>query len=97
MTKKTNNQSVKLVWVAGVQVPEDKVEGRLRALQVARERKALYNAIEAKRQAEETEDMLKRGYTMAEINCLRHANRIRHMEAIGLGITTRCRIGQPNG
>ena len=89
------NQSIKLVWVAGIQVPENKVEGRLRALAQAQERKALHNAIENKRMHEETEEMLKQGYTMPEINCLRHANRISRLENAGFGTSTRCRIGSP--
>ena len=86
---------VKLVWVAGIQVPESKVEGRLRALAQAQERKALHNAIEAKRMQEETEELLKKGYSMTEITCLRHANRIKQMEAQGFGTSSRCRIGSP--
>ena len=88
-------KSIKLVWVAGVQVPESKVAGRLKALQIAQERKAMYNAIEAKRMQEETEQLLEQGYTMPEITCLRHANRIKQMEAQGYGTISRCRIGSP--
>ena len=88
-------QSVKLVWVAGMQIPENKVEGRIKALQQAQERKALHNTIEAMRMQEETEQLLKQGYTMPEINCLRHANRISRLENAGFGTSTRCRIGCP--
>ena len=94
-TTTTNQKSVKLVWVAGIQVPADKAEGRIKALRHAREMKAKYNAIEAQRLAEETDEMLKQGYTMTEINCLRHANRIKQMESQGFGTSQRCRIGFP--
>lgn len=83
--------TVKLVWIAGMQVPESKVAGRLNALRQARERKEAYMAEEAKRQAKEEKEMLEKGYTKAEINCLRHANRISVMENMGYGVSHRVR------
>lgn len=81
--------TVKLVWIAGMQVPEDKVQGRLNALRQARERKEFYMAEEARQMAEEEKEMLKKGYTKTEITCLRHANRISKLEAMGYGVSHR--------
>ena len=82
---------VRLVWIAGMQVTEDKVQGRLNAVRQARERNEQYPAIEDERLAKEEKELLKKGYTKAEINCLRHANRISKMEAMGLGVRRRVR------
>ena len=81
--------TVKLVWIAGMQVPEDKVQGRLNALRQARERKEAYMAEEARQMDEEEKEMLKKGYTKTEITCLRHANRISRLEAMGYGVSRR--------
>lgn len=72
-----------------MQIPEDKVVGRLNALRQAQERKNYYLAEEAKHQAEEEKEMLEKGYTKTEINCLRHANRIARLEAMGYGVSHR--------
>ena len=86
-----NKNQVKLVWCAGIQVPESKVEGRLRALAHGRELKSILKAD----QAEEDKQLKEKGYTMPEIACLRHSNRISRLENAGFGTSTRCRIGSP--
>lgn len=87
---KKNN--VKLVWVAGIQVREDQVQGRLQALARGRNLKAQLAAD----QKEEEKRMADKGYSPSEISCLRHANRIKTLENMGFGTITRCcRVKRP--
>ena len=90
-TTKNSNSSVKLVWCAGIQIPADKVEGRLKALAQGRALKTLL----ADDQAKEDKRLADEGYKPEEIACLRHVNRIRQMEAQGFGTSSRCRLGSP--
>ena len=94
MKKSTNsNNIVKLVWVAGVQVRADQVEGRLKALAHGRKLKEQLHSDEA----EEDKQLADQGYSPSEIACLRHANRVRTMENMCLGTSARVRrITFPN-
>ena len=83
--------SVKMVMVAGMLIPESKVEGRLKALAQARNLKKQL----LQDQEEENRRLKDKGFSPEDIACLRHANRIRTMEAMGLGVSQRCRIGFP--
>ena len=86
------SKAVKMVWVAGLLVREDQVQGRLQALARGRNLKAQLAAD----QKEEERRLADKGYSPSEITCLRHSNRIRTLENMGFGTITRCRIGQPN-
>ncbi len=87
----TTKNSVKLVWCAGIQVPENKVAGRLMALARGRQLKSALVAD----QAEEDRLLKEKGYSSQDISCLRHANRIARLENAGFGTSTRCRVGSP--
>lgn len=91
MVTTNNKQTVKLVKIGNMQVPESKVEGRLKALDRGRELKAQLAADQAK----EDKELADKGYSQTDINCLRHANRIARLEAQGHGTITRCRISSP--
>lgn len=91
MNAKTNKTSVKMVWVAGLLVREDQVENRLKAL--ARGRNLKKQLLQD--QKDEDRRLKDEGLSPEEIACLRHANRIRTMETMGLGTSQRCRIGFP--
>ena len=80
----------KLVWVAGVQVREDQVQGRLQALARGHNLKAQLAAD----QKEEERKLADKGYSPSEIFCLRHANRIKTLENMGFGTITRCYRGK---
>lgn len=77
--------------VAGMLIPESKVESRLKALALGRGLKALLVADQKKIDQQLRDE----GYPEHEINCLRHSNRIRTMENMGLGISQRCCVGFP--
>ena len=91
MVTTTNKQTIKLVKIGNMLVPESKVEGRLKALAKGREIKAQLEADQAK----EDQKLAEEGYSQTDINCLRHANRIARLEAQGHGTIKRCRIGSP--
>ena len=85
-----------MVNVAGMYVPADKVEARLAAL--ARGRKIHQEMIEAQMdaRAEETRDLLEKGYTQVEINNLYRQRRIEDLESRGFGRSKRIvRISVP--
>ena len=85
--KKSNSTSVKMVMVAGLLVREDQVSGRLRALAHGR----LLKEQLANDQKEQDKRLADEGFSPVEINCLRHSNRIRTMESMGLGTSARVR------
>ena len=84
VTTKSKN-SVKMVMISGMLVPESKVEGRLRALAHGRNLKAQL----AEDQKKADKRLADEGFSPEDIACLRHANRIKTMEAMGLGKSTR--------
>ncbi|MBR6356213.1 MAG: hypothetical protein IKR92_05105 [Alphaproteobacteria bacterium] len=84
VTTKSKN-SVKMVMISGMLVPESKVEGRLRALAHGRNLKAQLAEDQKKADKRLADD----GFSPEDIACLRHANRIKTMEAMGLGKSTR--------
>ena len=91
-----NNSGVTMVWVAGMQVPSDKVEARLAAL--ARGRRIHQEMIEAQNElrAEETRDLLEKGYSQVEINNLFRQRRIEDLEYRGYGVSRRVpRVKRP--
>lgn len=83
--------AVKMVCINGMLIPESKVAGRLKALAKGRELKSML----AEDQAKEDKELADKGYSPSDIACLRHANRIKQMEAQGYGTISRCRIGSP--
>lgn len=87
MKKSNSTTSVKLVMVAGLLVREDQVEGRRRALAYGRFLKEQL-ADDQRREDKRLADM---GYSPDEITCLRHSNRIRTLENMGLGTSARVR------
>ena len=84
VTTKSKN-SVKMVMISGMLVPESKVQGRLQAL--ARGRALKEQLAEDQKKADKR--LADDGFSPEDIACLRHANRIKTMEAMGLGKSTR--------
>ena len=92
MENKKQNNGIKMVMCFGMLIPESRVEGRLKALAFGSNLKNILK----KDQAEEERQMADKGYSPQEIACLRHANRIKAMEHMGLGTPSRVRrIGRP--
>lgn len=97
---RTNNGSVNngvtMVWVAGMQVPESKVQARLEALARGRRIHQEFLEAQAEARAEETRDLLEKGYTQVEINNLFRQRHIEDLEARGFGVSKRVvRISVP--
>ena len=91
-----NGSNTVMVNVAGMYVPADKVEARLAAL--ARGRKIHQEMIEAQMdaRAEETRDLLEKGWTQVEINRMFSARHIADLENRGFGRSKRIvRISVP--
>jgi len=80
-----------MVCINGMNVPADKVEGRMNALRLARERKEMYVAAEMSRKAKERKELRDKNYTEAEINTMFSAENIARMEGMGLGVSRRVR------
>ena len=87
MKKSNSKTSVKMVLISGLLVREDQVAGRLRALAHGRALKAMLAAD----QKEEEKQLADKGFSPEEIACLRHSNRIKTMESMGLGTSARVR------
>ena len=79
----------KMVWVAGMLLPESKVEGRLASLKATREEKKSIQEQEAARRAEETEELRAAGWSTADINSYFLTQKLNTMENMGLGISKR--------
>lgn len=96
-TNVNNGNNAVMVNVAGMMVPQEKVQARLAAL--ARGRRIHQELIEAQAEAraEETEKLLECGYTQVEINNLFSARRIQDLESRGFGISKRVvRVAVPS-
>ena len=75
----------KMIWVAGMLIPEEKKEARIQALQFGSEiRKSAAAAREAAKAAE-TEMMLKQGYTQREIEDIMFVDGLKDLERRGFG------------
>ena len=84
------NNNVTMVNVAGMMVPEDKVEARLQAL--ARGRQIHEDMVAAKEayRAREAEELKKKGYTTVEINNYFRREELEDKIYRGFGVSRRC-------
>ena len=75
----------KMIWVAGMLIPESKKEARLQALQFGKEVRESAAAAREAAKAAETEMMLKQGYTQREIEDIMFVDGLKDLERRGFG------------
>ena len=91
-----NNGSEKMVNVAGLFVPESKVQARLDALAHGRKIHEEMLQVQRELRAEETRDLLEKGYSQVEINNLMRQRHLEDFEARGFGVSKRVvRVKRP--
>lgn len=91
-----NGSNTVMVNVAGMMVTPDKVEARLAALARGRHIHQEMIDAQAEARAEETRELLEKGYSQVEINNLFRQRHIEDLEARGFGKSKRIvRISVP--